>query len=127
MPAPDASVCTAWVRHGAKTRLDLKADEVTYVYPAGNEASEITVVADPDRLEAPVKRGESAGRLLIYADDKLIAERQLTAAEDIEEGWLPSYIYISNGAAVIILKVLGAAALILIMIRTVTPRRRKIT
>ena len=55
-----------------------------------------------DILEAPVRKGEKVGKLYIYANKEQVGEGYLYAGEDIETGWLPSYLYITNRTTAIV-------------------------
>ena len=55
-----------------------------------------------DILEAPVKEGEKVGKFYIYANKEEVGEGYLYAGEDIEKGWLPSYLYVSNRTTLIV-------------------------
>ena len=119
VPAAGSNVKTVWVRHGAKTRVDLVADGATYAYPSDNRARAIRTEIETEKLEAPVKKGQEAGKVLVYMDSELIGEHKLVAAEDIETGWLPSYLYISNKATLNALKVIGLFILLLLLVSTI--------
>jgi hypothetical protein len=68
-----------------------------------------------------VTKGDAAGTYRVYANDKLVAERKLLAAEDVKTGWLPSYLYISNIETVCIIIV----ALIVLLMGFATGRGRR--
>ena len=125
VPAADTTVETAWIRHGEKTRVGLTTDKTTYVYPADNNAKEITTEITYDKLEAPIKKGDKVGEFVVYCDDKKIAKRKLIAAEDVAVGWLPSYIYISNRATLNILKVLGVLVLLIVLLRLLRRKNKR--
>ena len=125
VPAEGSTVESARVRHGSKTRTELAADKVTFAYPKDNDADEITTEAVYDRLEAPLKKGDVVGEFHIYADDRLIGKQNLIATEDIETGWLPSYLYISNRTTAIILGVIGALVLLILLLRIYNKSRSR--
>ena len=125
LPAEGSTVETAWIRHGERTRAALTADKVTYAYPAENDAGDITTEIVYDRLEAPLSKGDVVGEFLVYADDKLIGKRKLVMAEDVDTGWLPSYLYISNKATRIILGVFAAFVLLILVLRTINKKKRQ--
>ena len=66
-----------------------------------------------DILEAPVKKGEKVGKFYIYANKEEVGEGYLYAGEDVETGWLPSYLYITNrttlfvGSVIVLILLLG--------------------
>jgi D-alanyl-D-alanine carboxypeptidase (penicillin-binding protein 5/6) len=125
VPAYTGSVENVMVRHGEKTKTVLATDAVTYAYPASNDAGDIRTVAEHGIIEAPVKKGQEVGKFLVYADDELIGEHKLLATEDIDTGWLPSYIYISNEATLNAMKVIGAFILLLFAVSLIGRKRRK--
>ena len=53
-------------------------------------------------VEAPVKAGDVVGKLEIYVAEDLVNEVDLVVQEDVETGWFPSYLGISNMATIII-------------------------
>lgn len=119
VPAAGSNVKTVWVRHGAKTRVDLIADGATYAYPADNKARAIRTEIETEKLEAPVRKGQEAGKIQVYMGDELIGEHKLVVSEDIKTGWLPSYLYISNKATMNALKVIGLFILLLLLVSTI--------
>lgn len=100
-----------WVKHGEKTRLETVLKDTVYAYPASGKESDVRTEAKPEKLEAPIAKGEKVGELEVYANGELVATSDVVASEQIDEGWFPSYIYISNKASMIIL-----ACLLLIII-----------
>ena len=125
VPAADCNVETAWIRHGKKTRAELTVDKSTYAYPLDNDAGEIDTEIIYDKIEAPLKKGDEVGEFLVYADDELIGKHKLVMAEDVETGWLPSYIYISNRVTTIILAVIGSLVLLILLLRFYNKKIRK--
>jgi hypothetical protein len=63
--------------------------------------------------EAPVKKGDKVGMYYIYANKEIVGQGYLFAGEDVEKGWLPSYLFISNrttllsGTAIVLVLLLG--------------------
>ena len=125
VPAYTGAVETAMVRHGEKTKTVLATDAVTYAYPAENDARDIRTETEYGLIEAPVKKGQEVGKFLVYADDELIGEHKLLATEDIDTGWFPSYVYISNEATLNALKVLGIFILLLFAVSRIGRKGRK--
>ena len=109
----DKNVCNTWVRHGVKSKVSLDTKGLRYAYPKSQRASGVKVKTEIDILEAPVRKGEKVGKLYIYANKEEVGEGYLYAGEDIEVGWLPSYLYISNrttifaGAGIVLILLLG--------------------
>ena len=95
----DKNVCNTWVRHGVKSKISLDVKGLRYAYPKNQKASGIKVQTEIDILEAPVKKGDKVGKFYIYANKEQVGEGYLYAGEDIETGWLPSYLYVTNRTA----------------------------
>lgn len=103
------------IKQGVKTRLDTYTAETGYAY-LPKEASESligTKVVMFNDVTAPVKAGKVVGKLEIYVGEDLVNQVDLIIKENVEKGWFPSYLGISNRATVII----GVLLLILIVIR----------
>ena len=98
----DKNVCNTWVRHGVKSKVPLDTKGLRYAYPKNERAGGIKVKTEMDILEAPVKEGEKVGKFYIYANKEEVGEGYLYAGEDIEKGWLPSYLYVSNRTTLIV-------------------------
>ena len=109
----DKNVCNTWVRHGVKSKVSLDTKGLRYAYPKNQKASGVKVKTEMDILEAPVKKGEKVGKFYIYANKKQVGEGYLYAGEDVETGWLPSYLYITNrttvfaGTVIVLVLLLG--------------------
>ena len=109
----DKNVCNTWVRHGVKSKISLDTKGLRYAYPKNQRAGGVKVKTEMDILEAPVKKGEKVGKFYIYANKEEVGEGYLYAGEDIETGWLPSYLYVSNrttlvaGVFIVLILLLG--------------------
>ena len=109
----DKNVCNTWVKHGVKPRVSLDVKGLRYAYPKNQKAGGVKVKTEMDILEAPVRKGEKAGKFYIYANKEEVGEGYLYAGEDIETGWLPSYLYVSNrmtafaGTVIVLILLLG--------------------
>ncbi|MBR4000039.1 MAG: hypothetical protein IKI93_17040 [Clostridia bacterium] len=53
-------------------------------------------------VTAPVKAGTVVGKYEIYVGEDLVNQVDLIIQEDVEKGWFPSYLEISNMATVVI-------------------------
>ena len=115
-------VAYAKVRHGEFTRTVLEVDGRTTAYPSSCSADDIDVEMTIDELEAPIKKGDKVGTYTVYVEGELLAEHALVAAEDIETGWLPSYLYISNYDTLRILRAAGAAAAVILLVVIIVRR-----
>lgn len=103
------------IKQGAKTRLNTYTAEVGYAY-LPKEASESligTKVVMYNDVTAPVKAGDVVGQFEIYVGEDLVNQVDLVIKEDVEKGWFPSYLGISNMASIII----GVALVVFLMIR----------
>ena len=116
VPEPGATVKTAWVKHGEKTRTELAVDSETLAYPSSDKARDIRTEIRYNDLEAPIVKGTEVGEFLVYSDNELIGEHKLITTENIETGWLPSYLYISNKATLKALLVIGVFILLLFLV-----------
>ncbi|MBO4235716.1 MAG: D-alanyl-D-alanine carboxypeptidase, partial [Firmicutes bacterium] len=105
------------VRHGAETIVDARTQTecVTYLPKA---ASEQLIRCDAimyDDVTAPIREGDIVGKYKVYVANELIDEVNLVAAKGIKEGWLPSYVGISNKATLI-----GGGVLLLLLLLIIT-------
>jgi D-alanyl-D-alanine carboxypeptidase (penicillin-binding protein 5/6) len=78
------------IKKGQQSELQLAASKPIQILlkkSAGNAAITHKLVV-PDQLAAPVKTGQVVGKLVIYQEDKVLREFDLTAANDIgKAGW----------------------------------------
>lgn len=117
------------IKHGAKTRLQTYTAETGYAYlPKEASRSLIsTQVVMRDDVEAPVQKGTVAGTLQIFVADDLVNEVDLIVEENVDAGWFPSYLGISNLATIIIcvVLILFLALFIWVSVMRAKYRRRK--
>jgi serine-type D-Ala-D-Ala carboxypeptidase (penicillin-binding protein 5/6) len=115
------------IRHGARTRIPVYTETKGYVYvpEEGSDSLIRTETVIYKKLKAPVKAGTKAGEYRIYVADKLTGTVDLVVKEDVETGWFPSYIYISNTASIVILVVLTIVLALVARIIQVKRRRKK--
>jgi len=118
-------VTTARVRHGEITKAELSVDGATVAYPASNDTKDIEVVTDIDKLEAPLSKGDKAGTYKVFVDGSLVGEHDLVMAEDVETGWFPSYLYISNRQTMIIAFALLCLLFLIMVINRVKKAGKK--
>lgn len=121
----DTNVCNTWVRHGVKSKVPLDVKGLRYAYPKNKKASGIKVKTEIDILEAPVKKGEKVGKFYIYANKEEVGEGYLYAGEDIEKGWLPSYLYVSNRMTVFVGIVIILVLLLGLVLNLNSKRKRR--
>lgn len=78
------------IQKGSQKELQLAANKPIQILlkkGAGNAAITHKLVV-PDKLAAPIKAGQAVGKLVVYQEDKVLREFELTAPEDIgKAGW----------------------------------------
>ncbi len=120
---------SAFIKHGATCFIDAVAKYDGYInFPEGISENLLTMDEVYDDMEAPIKAGDRVGEVQIFLDEELIGKVDLVATKDIEEGWFPSYIGISNTATIIIgiiLLIIIIAVLVLLHLRRRTRRIRQ--
>lgn len=115
------------IKQGAKTRLKTYTAEVGYAY-LPKEASEALIGTKTvmfNDVTAPVKAGTVVGKYEIYVGEDLVNQIDLVIKEDVEKGWFPSYLGISNTATVIIAAILVILLLVRIWIGIEAAKRKK--
>lgn len=115
------------IKQGAKTRLKTYTAEVGYAY-LPKEASEALIGTKTvmfNDVTAPVKAGTVVGKYEIYVGEDLVNQIDLVIKEDVEKGWFPSYLGISNTATVIIAAILVILLLARIWIGIEAAKRKK--
>ncbi len=117
------------IKQGAKTRLDTYTAEVGYAYLPKEASKSLigTKVAMFNDVTAPVKKGTVVGKFEIYVGEDLVNQVDLVIKEDVEKGWFPSYLGISNRATIIIgvILILLLAARIWIGVEAAKRKKRK--
>lgn len=113
------------VRHGEKTHVPMYTAGKGYVYiPPEGSGDLVTTSVDPyDNVKAPLKKGDKVGNYNIYVAGELKGSVDLVVAEDIETGLFPSYIYISDGATLVIAVIL--LIIIFLYIRALSISKKK--
>ena len=72
-----------------------------------------------------MRAGTVVGRLEIYAADELVNQVNLVIKEDVEAGWFPSYVGISNFATIVICLILAMIAACFLAIAVMKARYRR--
>ena len=119
-------VANVRVKHGAVTRTEAITTTDSFIYlpkQASKELINLVAVTDPD-LTAPIKAGDPVGVYQIFLADEKIDEVPLVSTIDVEEGWILSYLGISNRATMIMLGLI-ALLIILIVIRALNRAGRR--
>ncbi|MGN0164944.1 MAG: D-alanyl-D-alanine carboxypeptidase family protein [Lachnospiraceae bacterium] len=115
------------IKHGAKTRLEAYTKDIGYAFipkEASKSLIQTQVVLKND-VTAPVKKGTVVGTLEIYAADDLVNRVDLIVKENVEEGWFPSYVGISNTATVVICVVFALLIILYIWIQVEKAKARR--
>lgn len=120
----------AKLKGGATNRVNALASADGLInLPEGASASLVTTQVSFDAdLQAPIKKGQVIGKAAVYLADEKIREIDLTAAEDVKEGWFLSRFGITNLQTVIlffVLAVILAFCILILVLRTINKRKRK--
>ena len=120
----------AKLKGGATNRVNALASADGLInLPEGASASLVTTQVSFDAdLQAPIKKGQIIGKAAVYLADEKIREIDLTAAEDVKEGWFLSRFGITNLQTVIlffVLAVILAFCILILVLRTINKRKRK--
>lgn len=120
----------AKLKGGATNRVNALASADGLInLPEGASASLVTTQVSFDAdLQAPIKKGQVIGKATVYLADEKIREIDLTAAEDVKEGWFLSRFGITNLQTVILffaLAVILAFCILILVLRTINKRKRK--
>lgn len=116
----------AWVRCGKVSRTEIISDESAYIYEKKGKQQKIKIRNKINHgIKAPLKKGDKVGKAYIYYGNKRIKTVNLVAKKNIEKGWLPSYIYISNNMTKIILLTIFVLFSLLMVIRKYNKNKYK--
>lgn len=120
----------AKLKGGATNRVNALASADGLInLPEGASASLVTTQVSFDAdLQAPIKKGQVIGKAAVYLADEKIREIDLTAAEDVKEGWFLSRFGVTNLQTVILffaLAVILAFCILILVLRTINKRKRK--
>ncbi len=114
---------------GATNKVEGIAAEAGIInLPEGASASLVTAKAVYDEeLKAPIEKGQVIGRIDIYMADEVVRSIEMTAAEDIKEGWFLSSFGITNFQTVLIIAVLVliiAFTVMVMVMRSINKRKK---
>lgn len=113
------SVKDVFVRHGARTVVKAYTSRKVYAYYASGKTPRVTSkVVAKDGIKAPLKKGDRVGTYKVYVDGKQTASAPIVVKENVKTGWFPSYLYISNRAAAVMLLVIIALYVWLLLTRS---------
>ena len=115
------------IKHGAKTSVTAYTAETGYAYLPKEASPKLVTTKTIMRndVEAPVKAGTVVGTYQIYVADELVNEVDLVIKEDIEQGWFPSYLGISNFATILICAVVVLLLTLFLSISIAKARYRR--
>ncbi len=120
----------AKVLGGAQNKVGAAAAEAGLInLPEGASASLVTTkVTYDENIQAPVKKGDTVGKVEIFLADEKVRDIELKATENVEKGWFLSAVGISNFQTIIIFAVLAVilAFCMAIMILRAKNKRKKI-
>ena len=122
-------VANVRVKHGAETRTEAVTAGDSFIYipkQASKELIQLVPVINED-ITAPIKAGDVLGTYQIFLADEKIDEVPLIANKDIEEGWILSYVGISNRATLVMIGLIILLILLLIVraVNQASVRRKK--
>lgn len=90
-----------FVHHGEITRTEVYATDDLYVYSKLGEEPAAQLEIDVNKVEAPLTKGDRVGNLVAYsASGERMESVPIQVEQSIQEGWLPSYLYIPNAAVI---------------------------
>ena len=115
------------VRGGSKTRVPAYTEIKGYAYvpPEGSEELVQTDIELYKNLKAPLKKGSKVGEFRIYVADELKGTVDLVTKQNVNRGWFPSWIYISNRTSIVLAVILFLILLFLLRVWQVKRRRAK--
>ena len=118
------------VKHGKETIVEVftGSDGFAYLPKEGSKDLVSLRAVMNDNIQAPLTNGQQIGTYEIYVGDDVVNSVPLVVHQDIEIGWFPSYIGISNNMSVVIASVLCVIAVLMVMAliaRLVNMRKRK--
>ena len=116
------------IKHGAKTGIKVYATAEGRAYlPKEASKSLVGKRLKTDDIEAPVKKGDIVGNCEILVADEVVNVVPVYAGETVKEGWLPSYLGISNRVTVIICFIIAVFVSLIIVrcINRIRYRRKK--
>ncbi len=115
---------------GAQNKVGAAAAEEGLInLPEGASASLVTTkVTYNEDIKAPVKKGDTVGKVEIFLADEKVRDIELKATENVKEGWFLSAIGITNFQTIIIFAVLAVilAFYIAIMVLRAKNKRKKL-
>lgn len=117
----------AGLKGGATNKVEALAKEAGYInLPEGASAALVTTkTVYDDALKAPVKKGDTVGKVEIYLADDYVRSIELGAAEDVKEGWFLSGLGITNLQTVLILVIIALILALYISIMILRALNRK--
>jgi D-alanyl-D-alanine carboxypeptidase len=118
------TVAMARVKNGAETEVGLSIDKTIKAYPKDEKKKNIKVLVNPNKLEAPLKKGAEAGSYTVMVDGRELESGKLFVSDDVEKGWFLSRFYISNKKTLFGGAIVLVAAVLIILLRTVARKSK---
>ena len=95
-------------------------DELDITLNKGYKSKGITteIVPTEEKIKAPVKKGDEVGSIVVYKDEKPVAEAPVYAVSDVGKGGILSYIGIPDDKVpMFIIGLVIAVVILLILVR----------
>lgn len=122
---------TAPVKGGEVKEVGIATADESYVLLPAEASSALisTKVVLFEELRAPLKKGDKAGTLEIYAGDEKLDSVDIVVTEDVREGTIFALFGLNNKKAYILMGVVGVIALLILIfvlyVAVLNARRRK--
>jgi len=92
---PKEGISAISVESGMETTVKLECDvNRTLIVPKGSVKNISTEIELPEKLTAPVKKGQNVGKVLYKIENETVAEFPVTAAADVNEMKFKSVLYL---------------------------------
>ena len=130
MAAAGEAVDSIRVKRGEVRKVDAVPEKDAVInVPKGEKIKGVKVKTEELELRAPVKKGDVVGTVKVYDGNEVVCERNLIAAETVEEGgflsifgipdWLAPFVYIT------VLLVAAIAVIIILLKKRDDEKRRE--
>lgn len=118
MAAAGESADKIRVKRGEVRTVDAVPDKDAVVtVPEGETLKGVKTKIEADELRAPVEKGQNIGKVKVYLNDEVVCERDLFAAETVEEGgflsifgipdWMAPFVYATVVLIILIASIIG--------------------
>ena len=124
--ADGEEVGTAWVKHGARTRVKAAVVGDVRAYPKKQSKWRVHLKKDWNKgITAPLQKGDKLGTLRVIVSGTEVAHRDIVAADSIATGWFPSWLYIPNAVVVCFIVLILLLTALILTLRTINKRKRR--